>query len=151
MWRPQSPSRCLLFLCILCWIHFYRIRNPKPPLPRIRLTHASIIFLAILKYKKSLTEADIRTKFITPTLDNDKEGAWDLMTQLLEEHYFTNGRLMVRGKSTKRGQAKKADYILFHQPNMPIAVIEAKDNNHVVGVGMQQALVAELTQPKKKK
>ncbi len=60
--------------------------------------------------KKDLTEADIRTKFITPALDKDKQGAWDLMTQLLEEHYFTKGRVIVRGQTVHRGEAKKADY-----------------------------------------
>ena len=64
----------------------------------------------------------------------------DLMTQILEEHYFTQGRVIVRGKTVKRGEAKKADYLLFYKPNIPIAVIEAKDNNHSVGAGMQQAL-----------
>ena len=62
------------------------------------------------------------------------------MTQLLEEHYFTKGRVIVRGKSVTRGSAKKADYILFYKPNLPLAVVEAKDNNHSVGAGMQQAL-----------
>lgn len=90
--------------------------------------------------KKDLTEADIRTKFITPALDKDKQGSWDVMTQLLEEHYFTKGRVIVRGKTVHRGEAKKADYILFYKPNIPIAVIEAKDNKHTVGAGMQQAL-----------
>lgn len=90
--------------------------------------------------KKSLTEADIRTKFITPALDRDKQGSWDLMTQLLEEHYFTKGRVIVRGQTVHRGEAKKADYILFYKPNIPIAVIEAKDNNQTIGAGMQQAL-----------
>lgn len=90
--------------------------------------------------KKALTEADIRTKFITPALDKDKQGSWDLMTQLLEEHYFTKGRVIVRGQTVHRGEAKKADYLLFYKPNIPIAVIEAKDNNHSVGAGMQQAL-----------
>jgi type I restriction enzyme R subunit len=90
--------------------------------------------------KKSLTEADIRTKFITPALDKDRQGAWDVMTQLLEEHYFTKGRVIVRGQTVRRGEAKKADYILFYKPNIPLAVIEAKDNNQTVGAGMQQAL-----------
>jgi len=90
--------------------------------------------------KKTLTEADIRTKFITPALDKDKQGAWDVMTQLLEEHYFTKGRVIVRGQTVHRGEAKKADYLLFYKPNIPLAVIEAKDNNHSVGAGMQQAL-----------
>ena len=62
------------------------------------------------------------------------------MTQLREEIYFTKGRVIVRGKTVKRGEAKKADYILFYKPNIPIAVVEAKDNNHSVGAGMQQAL-----------
>ena len=58
-----------------------------------------------------------------------------------EEHYFTKGRIIVRGKTVQRGEAKKADYILFHKPNIPIAVVEAKDNNHSVGAGMQQAWI----------
>jgi type I restriction enzyme R subunit len=47
---------------------------------------------------------------------------------------------IVRGKTVRRGEAKKADYILYFKPGVPIAVIEAKDNNHSVGAGMQQAL-----------
>lgn len=90
--------------------------------------------------KKTLTEADIRTKFITPALDRDRNGSWDVMTQVLEEHYFTKGRVIVRGRAVHRGESKKADYILFYKPNIPIAIIEAKDNNHAVGDGMQQAL-----------
>src|SRR5438552_9658496 len=62
------------------------------------------------------------------------------MTQVLEERYFTKGRIIVRGKTVTRGEAKKADYILFYKPHIPIAVVEAKDNNHSVGSGMQQAL-----------
>jgi len=90
--------------------------------------------------KKALTEADIRTKFITPALVGPDGGKWNLMTQIREEAYFTKGRVIVRGKTVKRGEAKKANYILFYKPNLPIAVIEAKDNNHSVGDGMQQAL-----------
>ncbi len=90
--------------------------------------------------KKDLTETDIRTKFITPALDRDKGGRWDLMTQIREEFAFTAGRVEVRGKSTRRGEMKKADYLLYYKPNLPIAVIEAKDNRHSVGAGMQQAL-----------
>ncbi len=65
--------------------------------------------------KKELTEADIRTKFITPAL-LAPGGRWDLMTQLREEIYFTKGRVLVRGKTVKRGEAKKADYLLDHKP-----------------------------------
>lgn len=89
--------------------------------------------------KKKLTETDIRTKFITPAL-SAPAGKWDVMTQVREEVYFTKGRVIVRGRTVRRGEAKKADYILFYKPNLPIAVIEAKDNNYSVGAGMQQAL-----------
>jgi type I restriction enzyme R subunit len=90
--------------------------------------------------KKQLTEADIRTKFITPALAGPNGNKWNVMTQLREEIYFTKGRVIVRGKTVKRGEAKKADYILYLKPGVPIAVIEAKDNTHTVGAGMQQAL-----------
>ena len=87
--------------------------------------------------KKSLSERDICTKFITPAV---MQAGWDLNTQVREEVFFTNGRIIVRGKLFKRGKSKRADYILYYKPNIPIAIIEAKDNNHSVGSGMQQAL-----------
>ena len=90
--------------------------------------------------KKALTETDIRTKFITPAILGEGGCKWDVMTQVREEYHFTKGRVIVRGKTVKRGEAKKADYLLYYKPNLPIAVIEAKDNNHSVGAGMQQAL-----------
>ena len=87
--------------------------------------------------KQTLSERDICTKFITPAL---RQSGWDEMSQIREEVSFTNGRIIVRGKLVTRGKAKRADYILYYRPNIPIAVIEAKDNNHAVGDGMQQAL-----------
>jgi len=90
--------------------------------------------------KKQLTEADIRTKFITPAIVGATGEKWNVMTQVREEVYFTKGRVIVRGKKVHRGEAKKADYLLYFKPNIPIAVLEAKDNNHAVGAGMQQAL-----------
>jgi type I restriction enzyme, R subunit len=90
--------------------------------------------------KKLLTEADIRTKFITPAIVGAQGEKWNVMTQVREEVYFTRGRVIVRGKTVKRGEAKKADYLLSYKPNLPLAVVEAKDNNHSVGDGMQQAL-----------
>ena len=90
--------------------------------------------------KTTLTEADIRSKFITPALVGRNGEKWDLVTQIREEVFFTKGRVIVRGKIVKRGEAKKADYLLYYKPNLPLAVIEAKDNNHTVGAGMQQAL-----------
>jgi len=84
-----------------------------------------------------MSEQDIRSKFITPAI---VKGGWDLLTQIREEVTFTQGKVIVRGKLVSRGEAKRADYILYYKPKIPIAVIEAKDNNHTVGSGMQQAL-----------
>jgi type I restriction enzyme R subunit len=67
------------------------------------------------------------------------------MLQIREEVGFTKGRIIVRGKLVTRGQAKRADYILYYKPNIPLALIEAKDNYHSVGDGMQQALGYAIT------
>jgi type I restriction enzyme, R subunit len=91
--------------------------------------------------KKSLSERDICTKFITPAL---QKAGWDLHKQILEEVFFTDGKIYVRGKLTARGERKRADYILYYQDN-PIAVIEAKDNKHSVRAGIQQALGYAIT------
>jgi type I restriction enzyme R subunit len=69
--------------------------------------------------KNTFTEADIRTKFITPALVGPNGRKWNVMTQLREEIYFTKGRVIVRGKTVKRGEAKKADYILYLKPGLP--------------------------------
>lgn len=87
--------------------------------------------------KKNLSERDICTKFITPAIESS---GWDKHTQLLEEVSFTDGKIYVRGKLTARGERKRADYILYYKPNIPIAIIEAKDNKHSVRAGIQQAL-----------
>ncbi len=87
--------------------------------------------------KKTLSERDICTKFITPAVE---KAGWDRLTQLLEEVTFTDGKIYVRGKLTARGAKKRADYVLYYKPNIPIAIIEAKDNNHSVRAGIQQAL-----------
>lgn len=89
--------------------------------------------------KKSLSERDICTKYITPAIV--EQGGWNLHTQMREELVLTKGRVYVRGKLVSRGESKRADYILYYKPNIPIAVVEAKDNNHSIGSGMQQALV----------
>lgn len=87
--------------------------------------------------KHNLSERDIVTKFIIPAIE---ESGWNKQTQLREEVSFTNGRIFVKGKKTKRGEKKRADIILYYKPNIPVAVVEAKDNKHSVGDGMQQAL-----------
>jgi type I restriction enzyme R subunit len=87
--------------------------------------------------KRSLSERDICTKWITPALER---AGWDILTQIREEFPLTDGRILVRGKLHTRARNKRADYVLFYKPNIPIAVIEAKDNNHSLGDGMQQGL-----------
>jgi type I restriction enzyme R subunit len=87
--------------------------------------------------KKDLSESDIKAKFITPAI---LSSGWDEQTQLGREIFFTDGRIYVKGKLTTRGKRKFADYILFYKPNVPIAIIEAKDNKKSVKSGMQQAL-----------
>lgn len=94
--------------------------------------------------KSSLSERDICTKFITPAVE---KAGWDVITQVREEFPLTKGRVIVRGKLHTRAANKRADYVLFYKPNIPIAVIEAKDNTHSVADGIQQALgYAELLQ-----
>lgn len=94
--------------------------------------------------KKSLSERDICTKFINPAI---AKAGWNMKRQVREEVSFTDGRIIVQGKMHTRGRRKRADYILYYKPNMPIAVIEAKDNKKAVGSGMQQALeYAEILQ-----
>lgn len=87
--------------------------------------------------KSSLTERDICTKFIIPSIVT---AGWDMDLQVREEVAFTKGRVVVRGKLHSRGLARRADFVLYHRANLPLAVIEAKDNRHAVGSGMQQAL-----------
>lgn len=86
--------------------------------------------------KKKLSERDICSKFINPALE---QAGWTAH-QIREEVTFTNGQIMVRGKLHTRGERKRADYVLYYKKNIPLAVIEAKDNNHSLGSGMQQAL-----------
>ena len=88
--------------------------------------------------KKDLSERDICTKYIQPALE---KAGWDKKIQIREEVIFTDGRITVRGKSlSRRGERKKADYILYYKPNIPVAIIEAKNNKETVRAGIQQAL-----------
>lgn len=87
--------------------------------------------------KKNLSERDICTKYITPAIE---KSGWSIQSQVREEFLLTKGRVIVRGKIHTRAANKRADYVLFYKPNIPIAVIEAKDNTHTSGDGMQQGL-----------
>lgn len=86
--------------------------------------------------KKDLTEQEIRTRYITPAI---QQAGW-LPTQIREEYYFTDGRFHIQKHGqAKRGERAFADYLLIYK-NIPLAIVEAKDNTHSLGSGMQQAL-----------
>ena len=85
--------------------------------------------------KRHLSERDICSKYIHPAL---QRAGWDRHSQIFEEVSFTDGRIQVEG--TRRGPGKRADYILCYKPNIPVAIIEAKDNKHSLSAGIQQAL-----------
>lgn len=86
--------------------------------------------------KQDLSEEDIKARYITPAVE---QSGWD-KKQIRYEYAFTAGRIILRGNITSRGKQKFADYLLFYKPNFPLAIIEAKDNNHPVGAGLQQAI-----------
>ena len=85
---------------------------------------------------QSFSERDIITKCILPAI---ARSGWE-QSQIREEVTFTAGRIFVKGRQTKRGKRKRADIILYYKPNIPVAVIEAKDGTHSAGAGLQQAL-----------
>lgn len=91
------------------------------------------------KEKKELSESDIKAKFITPAII---DAGWDEMNQIRREVTLAPGPVIVRGNLSARNKKKKkfADYVLYKESGVPVAVVEAKDNNHTVSQGMQQAL-----------
>jgi len=91
------------------------------------------------KEKKQLSEIDICDLFITPAI---KDAGWDQITQIRREVTLTPGPVIVRGNLSSRNKKKKkfADYVLLREQGVPIAIVEAKDNNHTISHGMQQAL-----------
>ena len=84
-----------------------------------------------------MSERDICTKFITPAVVT---AGWDKDKQIREEKSFTDGKIIVQGNKIKRGERKRADYILYYKSNIPIAIIEAKDNKHTIGAGLEQGI-----------
>ena len=90
-----------------------------------------------LMQKHEMTEEDIKLQFITPAIE---AAGWDKFKQIKLEYNFTDGRVIVRGNVTARGKRKRTDYLLYYRPNLPLAIVEAKDNKHSVGAGMQQGI-----------
>lgn len=87
--------------------------------------------------KKELTEEDIKLKYITPAL---QESEWDIKNQIRCEYYYTAGKINVRENIAQRGKGKKVDYLLSYKANIPIAIVEAKDNKVPISHGIQQAM-----------
>ncbi len=87
--------------------------------------------------KKTLNETEICDLFITPAIS---KAGWDQHTQIRREYTFTAGQVCLQGNLASRDRRRRADYVLFYRPNLPLAVVEAKDNRHLVGYGMRQAL-----------
>jgi type I restriction enzyme R subunit len=87
--------------------------------------------------KKEMTEEDIKLRFITPAIIKNKK--WDINSITMETR-ITDGRINLKGNLVSRERPKKADYILYINSNNPIAIVEAKDNNHSISHGLQQAM-----------
>lgn len=87
--------------------------------------------------KKDMTEEDIKLNYITPALHNK---GWKDKITMETQVRFTDGKINIHGNIAHREKPKKADYILYINANNPIAIVEAKDNNHSVSYGMQQAI-----------
>lgn len=87
--------------------------------------------------KKDLTEEDIKLKYITPAL---QKADWDIKSQIRCEYYYTAGKINVRENIAQRSKGKKVDYLLSYKSNLPIAIVEAKDNKVTVSHGIQQAM-----------
>lgn len=84
-----------------------------------------------------LNEEEVKLRLITPAIEN---AGWDRNSQIRMEYAFTDGEMQIRGSESIRGKLKRADYVLFYKSNIPLAVVEAKDNLHSIGDGLQQGL-----------
>ena len=91
--------------------------------------------------KKQMTEEDIKLHYITPAI----QAKWGL-DRITMETKITDGRINLRGNIPVREKPKKADYVLYLHKNKPLAIVEAKDNNHTVSYGLQQAMTYALMQ-----
>lgn len=93
-----------------------------------------------MNLKRDMSEEDIKLNFITPAIT--QTAGWDALTQLRMERRITDGRIDLRGNICVRKEAKKADYVLYKQyPEIPLAIVEAKDNKHLISSGMEQAKI----------
>ena len=91
--------------------------------------------MTMVLHKKDMTEEDIKLQYITPAVTSK----WDRQ-KITMETQVTDGKISLKGNLAVREKGKRADYLLYLSPNNPIAVIEAKDNNHQISEGLQQAM-----------
>ena len=91
--------------------------------------------MTMVLQKKDMTEEDIKLQYITPAVTSK----WDRQ-KITMETQVTDGKISLKGNLAVRENGKRADYLLYLSPNNPIAVIEAKDNNHQISEGLQQAM-----------
>ena len=87
--------------------------------------------------KKQMFEEDIKLNYITPAIN---ASGWKNGINITMETKITDGKINIKGNMAYREKAKKADYLLYLNKYNPIAVVEAKDNNHSVSHGLQQAM-----------
>lgn len=101
------------------------------------MDHKELFFMSNTKLSfDKMSEEDVKYQYITPAIEN---AGWD-KEQLKFEFAFTDGKMHIKGNKGYRGDRKRADYLLLYKPNIPIAIIEAKDMSHDAGFGIQQAL-----------
>ena len=97
-------------------------------------TKEEVVVVAVIS-KKQMSEEDIKLQYITPAITNK----WDIK-KIQMETKITDGRINLKGNFVTRERPKRADYMLYLNSNNPIAIVEAKDNNHSVSYGLQQAM-----------
>lgn len=85
--------------------------------------------------KKQMSEEDIKLQYITPAIT----AKWDIKKITMETN-ITDGKINLKGNFITREKPKRADYVLYLNPNNPIAIVEAKDNKHSISHGLQQAM-----------
>ena len=95
----------------------------------------SIYKMSTILSKKEMTEEDIKFHYISPAIVSK----WD-KDKITMETKITDGKINLRGNLISREKPKKADYVLYLNPNKPIAIVEAKDNKHSISYGLQQAM-----------
>ena len=86
-----------------------------------------------------MTEEDIKLQYITPALTSK----WDIKKITMETsplNNFTDGKVHIKGNIPSRDKGKRCDYVLWYNRGTPLAIVEAKDNNHSSSFGMQQAI-----------